>query len=209
MSAERALMFVHRGMDVENQWEKAVAALEGMSNLEIALVWRRFSESVPADDFKMHSEYKCLFKRAVREVERRIGYIEIKDHKITGVDNGSYSFPDNISQHGDDSVHYEYDRHSIAGSVRYKRGNSGFSLSESQQEDQREKTYDKLLHAIIKYGMNVKMGERVVSAYSGSPDQNEINEYCSALISVISENGMDPATRESLIKRLNKETISF
>jgi hypothetical protein len=73
MSAERALMFVHQGMDIGNQWEKAVVALEGMSNLEIALVWRRLSESVPADDFKMHSEYKCLFKRAVREAEKRVG----------------------------------------------------------------------------------------------------------------------------------------
>ena len=64
--AERALMFVHMGVDVENQWGRAVAALEHMSNLEIALVWRRLSGYVYAGDFKTHSEYKCLFKRALR-----------------------------------------------------------------------------------------------------------------------------------------------
>jgi hypothetical protein len=102
MSAVRALMFVHQGMDVENQWEKAVAALESMSNLEIALVWRRLSESVPVDDFKMHSEYKCLFKRAVREAEERVG-VGCYHQNL----NNSCEIDDNGSVYCGGSVHYE------------------------------------------------------------------------------------------------------
>lgn len=73
MPTARALMFVHLGMDVEEQWEKAVDSLMHMSNLEIALVWRKLSSFAPLRDYRVHSEYKCLFKRAVREAERRVG----------------------------------------------------------------------------------------------------------------------------------------
>jgi hypothetical protein len=71
MLVDRALMFVHMGMDVEDQWEKAVHALQHMTNLEIAMAWRRLSSRAPIGDFRVHSEYKCLFKRAVREAEGR------------------------------------------------------------------------------------------------------------------------------------------
>jgi len=73
MLTARALMFVHMEMDAEQQWEKAVDSLTRMSNLEIALVWGKLSSLAPKDDFKTHSEYKCLFKRAVREAECRGG----------------------------------------------------------------------------------------------------------------------------------------
>ena len=73
MLVDRALMFVHMGMDVEDQWEKAVHALQHMTNLEIAMAWRRLSSRAPIGDFRVHSEYKCLFKRAVREAEGRVG----------------------------------------------------------------------------------------------------------------------------------------
>ena len=66
-------MFVHLGMDIEKQWEKAVNSLMNMSNLEVALVWRKLSSLAPPDDYRMHSEYKCLFKRACREAESRVG----------------------------------------------------------------------------------------------------------------------------------------
>ena len=115
MSAERALMFVHQGMEVENQWEKAVAALESMSNLEIALVWRRLSESVPVDDFKMHSEYKCLFKRAVREAEERVG-VGCYHQNL----NNLCEIDDNGSVYCGASVHYE--------GVPFSRNNSNFSV---------------------------------------------------------------------------------
>ena len=79
MLVDRALMFVHRGMDVEEQWEKAVNALCDMSNLHIALVWRRLSSYAGSRDFRTHSELKCLYKRAVREAEHRMSVIpEIK-----------------------------------------------------------------------------------------------------------------------------------
>jgi hypothetical protein len=68
--AERALYFVHRGVDVENQWSNALISMRDMSNLELALVWKRLSETVPFDDLRLHYEYKCLYKQAVREVER-------------------------------------------------------------------------------------------------------------------------------------------
>ena len=202
MSAERALMFVHMGMDVENQWEKAVQMLGGMSNLEVALVWRRFSELVPVDDFKMHSEYKCLFKRAVREAEGRNGGGGVSCSRKYG---GAHDFNDNDSVLIAPSIRYEFDRESCGNSVRYQRGNSGFSLTESQHEEQRNKNYDKLLSAIVKYGMNVSMGGKVVQPMSESshPDPGEISEYCSALVEVISENGMNPTAKDALISKIS------
>jgi hypothetical protein len=212
MSAERALMFVHMGMDVENQWEKAVQMLGGMSNLEVALVWRRFSELVPMDDFKMHSEYKCLFKRAVREAEGRNGAGgggSKRVGRLGVVNEGSYMYPDNISNLNFGSDGYEFDRDSCGHSVRYQRGNSGFSITESQHEAEREKKYDKVLAAIVKYGFHVNMGGKAVGAMSNAsqPTQDDLSEYCEALISAIAENGMDERTKDALIQKINGKPL--
>lgn len=83
-------MFVHLGMDIEKQWEKAVNSLMHMSNLEIALVWRKLSSFAPLSDYRVHSEYKCLFKRAVREAESR-GYGGCAVHTARGVVDGDLS----------------------------------------------------------------------------------------------------------------------
>jgi hypothetical protein len=161
MSAERALMFVHRGMDVENQWEKAVAALEGMSNLEIALVWRRFSESVPADDFKMHSEYKCLFKRAVREAEKRVGvgcYHQNLDNACEIDENGSV--------YCGGSVQYEgppFSRHGSNFSVGSKDGHGGFSIVEHSTPDKNErnlKIFSSVKNSFDEISRNLEPGSR-------------------------------------------------
>ncbi len=204
--AERALMFVHRGMDVKNQWGRAIAALGHMSNLEIALVWRRLSESVPVDDFKLHSEYKCLFKRAVREAERQ----NVMKNDFYGPESIRFNptcdgFDDTYAFTGlAPSIHNEYDRISIGESVRYSRGNSGFSESSLYRERERDKNYEKFLQAVVKYGMHVSLGERVIKPLSDEPiDAEQVKEYCEALISVISDHGMDENTRQKIIGKIN------
>ena len=137
MPTARALMFVHLGMDVEEQWEKAVDSLMHMSNLEIALVWRKLSSFAPLRDYRVHSEYKCLFKRAVREAERRVGascFVSSSRSRKEGggVDDGGES--DTLSM-----VHsppgYEFTGDEPGGGYRHGReteieGTSPFSLVE-------------------------------------------------------------------------------
>lgn len=205
--AEKALVFVHKGMDVENQWERAVVALEQMSNLEIAMVWRRLSESVPADDFKTHSEYKCLFKRAVREAEHHdtrrcelYGFGSTRDKKDCGFFNDTY-----CDVGLEPSLHFEYDRNSIGSSIRYNRGDSGFSGTSSFKERDRDRPYELFLKAVVKYGMNVSMGEETL--IKPLPDEDitseQIEEYCESLICVLADNGMSEESKQKIIKKIN------
>ena len=121
MLVDRALMFVHMGMEVEDQWGKAVEALRNMSNLEIALTWRRLSSRAPVGDFRVHSEYKCLFKRALREAEGSVANPVHNVGLVADMDEGGAW--DGISNLGIGSEHFEFNR--------FSRENSGFSTKSS------------------------------------------------------------------------------
>ena len=120
MLVDRALMFVHMGMEVEDQWEKAVDALRNMSNLEIALTWRRLSSRAPVDDFRVHSEYKCLFKRAVREAEGRSAR-HVHDDGLKTAVGGTWEDSISLLNFGSDCLEYP----------RMSRHNSAFSSTSS------------------------------------------------------------------------------
>jgi len=221
--AERALMFVHMGVDVENQWGRAVAALEHMSNLEIALVWRRLSGCVyNAGDFKTHSEYKCLFKRALCDAGRHHyhgggggmmrmfcgggGHNNNKPswfRSTTDDDDGG----DGFSSCGGGvtcSERFDYDRVSQPGSVRYGRGNSGLSESDSYRERANDARYAKLIETAIQVGVNVGMNRTKV--LEPLPDQGidveQVEQYCENIISLLSEQGMKQETKERLLRRI-------
>ena len=213
--AERALMFVHMGVDVENQWGRAVAALEHMSNLEIALVWRRLSGYVYAGDFKTHSEYKCLFKRALREAERHMRM----NHQncggtggmFCGLNPSSFTMGDGMMYGGDAfsdggltcSERYDFDRTSQPGSVKYGRGNSGISETESYRERANDARYARLIETAIQVGVNVGMNRSKV--LEPLPDQGidleQVEKYCEGIIALISEQGMRPETRLRLLEK--------
>ena len=71
MEASVALRHVFNARDTENQWRRAVVALSKMTELERAQAWKLFS----SDNLKLessaaiitHSQYKTLFKHALRE----------------------------------------------------------------------------------------------------------------------------------------------
>ena len=150
MLVDRALMFVHMGMDVEEQWEKAVHALREMSNLEIALAWRRLSSRAPVCDVRVHSEYKCLFKRAVREAEGRVVNPVHKVGLAVGMDEGGGVW-DRMSEAGICSEHHEYER--------FSRENSGFSTKSSiehlpvNSQADKERYFRELMFVIKEYGI--------------------------------------------------------
>ena len=213
MSAVRALMFVHQGMDVENQWEKAVAALESMSNLEIALVWRQLSESVPVDDFKMHSEYKCIFNRAVREAERRIASMEIcsVSHELHHR-HMDHDYHDGISDRP--SINYEFDRNSDHGKLdklnRDSSGLSGFSVhGPAYTEDEKRDIYSKYLDLILENGLYASNATRSLkdAIFLRVPQIDEMDEgsrkeYFERLINKITSDSMSTGMKEELLKRI-------
>ena len=136
MLVDRALMFVHQGMDVEEQWEKAVNALCDMSNLHIALVWRRLSSYAGSRDFRTHSELKCLYKRAVREAEHRMSVIpeiksvvvdEDREDDISGYASEDYLdfSPDKIGldgrNPGRDEKYFSMDAHDTEAYKKYRQ----------------------------------------------------------------------------------------
>ena len=204
----RALMFVHQGMDVENQWEKAVAALESMSNLEIALVWRRLSESVPVDDFKMHSEYKCLFKRAVREAEGRAVESRGLYHKMHG---HAHDFDDAISEGG--SVHYEYTPYFDPRRIqRLSRDSSGISKDQVQaySEDEKHDIYSKYLDLILENGLYAPSTDSAMkdAIFLRVPkikdmDEGSRTEYYERLIETITADSMSDGMRTYLLEKLS------
>ena len=149
MCAERALIFVHLGMDVEDQWEKAVHAMGCMSNLEISLVWQRLSSA--AVDFRIHSEYKCLFKRAVREVESR--------SEITGCRRVARGAVGDVCCDDDRSVRYEYPGHGHVSKLS-SRENSGSIEGEYSKEDKAELMND-LMVTIEHFGIREDMKNRL------------------------------------------------
>lgn len=139
-------MFVHRGMDVDEQWEKAVFEMSSMSNLEISMVWQRLSSS--AYDFRVHSEYKCLFKRAVREVETRGNGVSARKR-----DSVEFSNEFDIR-----SVHYEYPPgHGTAFS---SRESSGLAQNIYSAADKAALTED-LLKTIEIYGIGEDIRTRL------------------------------------------------
>ena len=151
MCAERALIFVHLGMDVEEQWEKAVHAMGCMSNLEISLVWQRLSSA--AVDFRIHSEYKCLFKRAVREVESR--------SEITGCRRVARGAVADVCC-DDCSVRYEYPGHGHVSKLS-SRENSESIEGEYSAEDKADLMND-LMITIERLGIREDMKNRLAVA---------------------------------------------
>ncbi len=152
MCADRALVFVHRGMDVEEQWERAVYAMSSMSNLEISMVWQRLSSS--AYDFRVHSEYKCLFKRAVREVETRVSFNGCKRKCVGGFNDNDVC-----------SVRYEFPGHATAFS---SRESSGLTPDHYTQQDKDDLAGD-LLETIEQYGIGEEIRARLQSKRTPPP----------------------------------------
>ena len=153
MCAERALIFVHLGMDVEEQWEKAVHAMGRMSNLEISLVWQRLSST--AVDFRIHSEYKCLFKRAVREVESRSEITGCK-RVVRGAVGDVYS--------DDCSVRYEYPGYGHVSKLS-SRENSGSIASEGEYSaENKADLMNDLMITIERLGIREDMKNRLAVA---------------------------------------------
>jgi septal ring factor EnvC (AmiA/AmiB activator) len=72
MDVSRALRHVHEDIDTENQWARAVRGLQGMSNMELALVWRELADAALGREevVVLLSQYKMIFKLAVREAGR-------------------------------------------------------------------------------------------------------------------------------------------
>jgi hypothetical protein len=79
-----ALRHVFNTLDTQNQWKRAVDALRGMTELERAQAWKLFS----ADNLKLespgalivHSQYKALFKAAVREAAKCEIFVDVPLH---------------------------------------------------------------------------------------------------------------------------------
>jgi len=84
MEACIALRHVFNTLDTQKQWKRAVDALRGMTELERAQAWKLFS----ADNLKLespaalivHSQYKALFKAAVREAAKSEIFIDAPLH---------------------------------------------------------------------------------------------------------------------------------
>ncbi len=164
MLVDRALMFVHMGMDVEDQWEKAVYSLQHMSNLEIAMAWRRLSSRAPLGDFRVHSEYKCLFKRAVREAEGRVSNSGHSVGLVADMDVGG-TWEDRISFLNFGSEHHEYYRTSRnnSGLSGLSRESSRVYLPVNSQEDKDE--YARQLLQIIKeYGIGEDLRTELIGS---------------------------------------------
>ena len=191
MSAERSLMFVHRGIDVEDQWEKAVVALVSMSNLEIAIVWKRMSESVTSGDFRTHSELKCLFKRAVREAESRTVAVCDDSPKVVMC---SCRHEDRFgSEYDNTSIHFEEGHQPVRPEGpnglgyhgRQFSNTSHISNTESQREAMREFAMEKMLSAVIRGGLFVG-GQKVMDPVPIDQIQTEeIVDYCKGFLEII------------------------
>jgi hypothetical protein len=73
MEVSNALRHVYNSIDTQKQWRRAVDGLRAMTEQERAYVWKLFS----SDNLKLespaaliiHSQYKALFKSAVREAK--------------------------------------------------------------------------------------------------------------------------------------------
>jgi len=84
MEACVALRHVFNTLDTQKQWKRAVDALRSMTELERAQAWKLFS----ADNLKLessaalivHSQYKALFKAAVREAAKSENFIDVPLH---------------------------------------------------------------------------------------------------------------------------------
>jgi hypothetical protein len=141
-------------MDVEDQWEKAVHAMGCMSNLEISLVWQKLSSA--AVDFRIHSEYKCLFKRAVREVESRLSVTGCKRSSVLRGVVGDFCNNDACS------VRYEYPGHGHVSKLS-SRENSGSIQDEYSAVDKADLMND-LMKTIELYGIREDMRNRLMAA---------------------------------------------
>jgi hypothetical protein len=79
-----ALRHVYNKLDTNNQWKRAVDALRSMTELEKAQAWKSFS----ADNLKLesssalivHSQYKALFKAAIREAAKNEFFLDMPLH---------------------------------------------------------------------------------------------------------------------------------
>jgi len=69
-ACSKALQHVHIGTDTENQWRRAVQCLRTMDELRGALAWQRLS--APLQTRITLSQYKMLFKCALRAAEREV-----------------------------------------------------------------------------------------------------------------------------------------
>jgi len=65
-----ALTCVHDKIEVQSQWKRAVEALRCMSHMQIAVAWVDLSTyAMKIGDERVHSQYKTLFQRALKEAE--------------------------------------------------------------------------------------------------------------------------------------------
>ena len=73
--AVNALRHVYNDIDTENQWKRAMHAVESLSELDKARVWMKLSETVrnkeTVDAMVTHLQLRKLFKRCVSDAEKQ------------------------------------------------------------------------------------------------------------------------------------------
>ena len=82
-----ALRHVYNDIDTENQWKRAIQAVESLSELDKARVWMKLSETVrnkeTVDAMVTHSQLRELFKRCVSDAEKQAAE-QVVDRKDEG-----------------------------------------------------------------------------------------------------------------------------
>ena len=81
MEVSKALRHVYNNVDTDNQWSRAITCLRAMSHLQVAQAWKEIAHSCQHGDNPVIvlSQYKMLFKRALKEAEPHIPTASIDD----------------------------------------------------------------------------------------------------------------------------------
>jgi hypothetical protein len=219
MLAGKALFFVHKGMDLEQQWRKAVLAFEEMSNMEIALAWQWLSGLVAHGDFKTHSEYKCLYKRAYLEAGRGgcnvlIDYSPIDQNKDHSDD---FHGGDDISHTG--SVAYEFVRDPHNDVILNRMwldslpSQNPAGILDGKSQEERMQNYTTFLEKLLRTGWNGnELGNyrrhtgstRVIAPIGNVKEENKL-QYFQGVIDVIElELDISYATRNALVEKVRQ-----
>jgi hypothetical protein len=68
----KSLTHVHSETDVDNQWKRAIKSLASMSNMDVAIAWLHLSKyALKLGGGNSVSEFKAIYKRALREYEKK------------------------------------------------------------------------------------------------------------------------------------------